>query len=148
MTRLSAQRPLNRADAVVASDPASWLPRPCRVAGPDRWIVSLRLGPVRRPTIIELGPARIDQNETGRSVQWETSRESGDILPYEFLLPAFRGSLVGDATTLRIDGSYDPPAGPLGRVADLVLSRFAGRTVRRLLDDVAATQADDLMNRR
>jgi hypothetical protein len=140
MTEIVTSRALPDADQLLVSDPSGWLPAPARPNGAGKWIVTLHLGRLSRSTLLELGPVWTDGTRTGRSVQWQTVREQGDTLPFEVLLPPFRGGLVADGDSLQLRGRYTPPAGAVGRTLDLLFGRLARRSLHRLLDDIAAAR--------
>ena len=59
-----------------------------------------------------------------------------------FLFPDFRGAVtvrpMGHGAWLRIQGSYEPPLGAIGRVFDALFGRYVAHlTLAHLLDDVA-----------
>ena len=68
------------------------------------------------------------------SVHWKPHRR--------LLFPDFHGALTvrpqARGSSLRIEGTYQPPFGPLGVVIDAIAGRMvARRTLERLLDDLA-----------
>ncbi len=68
------------------------------------------------------------------NVHWKPQRR--------YLFPDFHGVLTvrpqARGSSLRIDGTYQPPFGSLGRVFDALAGRIvARRTLERLLDDLA-----------
>lgn len=61
--------------------------------------------------------------------------------PSRIPLPVMRGLITvrpnGPATQLRMEGTYEPPLGPVGRLLDLLAGRnLAQRTVDRFLDEL------------
>lgn len=137
MTRVTVARQVPDAATLMTAPPVVWLPPPARPAGPNRWAVDLRLGRLRRAVVVELGPVWNDGERLGRPLSWHTDPEDGDVLPYELLLPIFRGTLVAVAADeVVLDGRYDPPFRAFGRAADGLLRRLAERTVRHFLEDV------------
>lgn len=131
---------------------SEWLPLPARVLAPandDSYdalavhlVVSvLRTGPALHPVAVEVGPPWALPDCVSRPVAWTPSDDDGRPV-HTALLPGFRGRLTlrhgGSRLRLALEGSYEPPAGRIGAVADRVLMHRTGdRTARALLDDVA-----------
>jgi hypothetical protein len=140
MTRLEVR--LDTADAHgIAGDPGTWLPAPARPAGVSLWTTTLHAGPLRRQVTVVVGPVIRAAEERARLITWSPGVRPGDVLPFEVLLPEFTGELVADDSGLRLVGTYEPPVGWLGQVADIALRNAAHDTVRRLLHDIVEALA-------
>jgi hypothetical protein len=100
--------------------------------------VPVGLGSIGRTVRLDFAP-RADTDERGRAhdellVTWSAGTP---------LLPSFRGTIrfriAGDRTRVILDGSYVPPGGTLGRLADRAIGRhIADRTARDLVRRIAA----------
>jgi hypothetical protein len=132
----------------LAGDPGRWLPEPARQRGLERWTVALAAGPAHRPVSCHVDtPWRIGE-AVWRSVTWDPVDDPDDMVPVARALPVFRGEVgvrpdeSGVAIVLR--GSYTPPAGGLGTVADAAgLRRVAEATIEWFLDEVTSRLATD-----
>ncbi len=117
-----------------------------RQQGPTRVRLSLSTGALRRDVDVHLGLAWHLISGWWRPLTWIPVEQSGDLLPMHRLLPTFVGELglVGDDSTLALDGVYEPPMGRAGDVVDMVaMHRVAERTAQELLRDLA-TRIDEL----
>jgi hypothetical protein len=100
--------------------------------------ILLHAGDAARPAIVTLQPAHRPEDMTPRyHVHWEA--ESGG--PY----PVYDGELRIDADEdydafwLVLDGTYEPPGGPAGKVFDVVIGRrIATASARGLLTQIRA----------
>lgn len=124
-----------------SADPADWLPRPHRHAGPDRWVVNLPRGPWRHPVAVTLGAPWRTGPELGRAIAWEVEPTEADALPFDRLLPPAHGTVVATPGELELRVDYAPPAGWLGRLLDPVLRHLARRGVRDVAEAIAAAVA-------
>lgn len=143
MRELRAERALTQnaqglARAFRRDDPATWLPDLTRAGDrPDRWLVYLWGGQVGVLVDLTVGVALDDGDVVSRSVSWEAVRWLG------LRTPAFTGELSlvhgpQDRATLVLRGTYRPPGGLPGVLADrIVLHRLARTTANQLLADIA-----------
>jgi hypothetical protein len=130
--------------AILALSDLSWLGRP--MDGPPDHLQLRQVatdldlpildgsskGPVRKATLIDLGPAR----QMGDRVRVEIAWRSATFAP---LFPVFAGQLSISANEIVLDGRYAPPLGTLGLLLDqallhLVARRTAGALVVRLAE--------------
>ena len=93
-------------------------------------------GPLRKATLIEVGPAR----RNGDRILVEIAWQSASLAP---LFPVFAGRLVVTPNEIVLDGRYAPPLGALGLLLDQALLHFvarrtAGALVERLAKEFAA----------
>lgn len=93
-------------------------------------------GGFAKQVLLKVGIPRIRQDGTAFPITW---RATGPTT----LFPVMRADVVVQpigqaATSLVFEGSYEPPLGPIGGVADrLLLNRVAEMTVKEWLDGVA-----------
>lgn len=106
-----------------------------RKVAPAGWPAALA------PTVaLEVGPLRTQGNRLLVAFSWRSVGASS-------LFPRLEADLEitpcsTSETGLVLRGSYDPPAGPIGRrVDDLLLHRIAEATLRAFLDSVLASLA-------
>ena len=129
---------------VFTGDPQQWLPGPAFLHGPQTWTVEMRAGPIHRAVALSVGRVWRHGETAWRALRWEPVEDGSELLPLESLLPVFVGELgivpiAADHAELRLRGTYAPPGGLAGAVADHAgLHRVAERTVNRLLEDIAA----------
>ena len=101
-----------------------------------------RVGPweegINRVVLLDLGLAEIHRGGLVYPVNWVAESGSG-------LFPSLTGELTlshagRGRTRFVFRGNYEPPLGPLGKVADRVaLGRLADTTVQHWLDDLCAS---------
>ena len=141
--RLTCFQPLAHADGALRafeSDARTLFPD-SRQKGPAHVRRSLSSGMLRREVDVHLGLPWHLISGWWRPLTWIPVEQPGDLLPVHRLLPTFVGELglVGDDSTLAIDGVYEPPMGRAGDVVDWVAMHLvAERTARELLSDLAA----------
>lgn len=133
------------------ADP-TWLPEG-EEPEPGHWTMSVRGVGVRWRVTARIAPARTTGQTIWRSLSWDpVERRAGNegtgfsARLADRLLPSFEGELglhaTGGATSLVLDGHYEPPGGRLGAALDdAALHHLAEGTARRLLADVAARLA-------
>jgi hypothetical protein len=135
-------QPFDRAAALLAGSPGSWLPEPA-TAFDGGWEVVLRAEgalPERlaeRAAAVATGEPLVDPHRLLLPLSWQaTSREQ--------LFPVFSGDLQLDALEgagchLSLMGTYRPPLSVVGGAGDAILGhRVAEAVVRRFVLDVAA----------
>jgi hypothetical protein len=98
-----------------------------------------RVGPVEglaKSVSLEIGIAEIHRSGLVYPIRWTATGAAG-------LFPELNADLAltqmgSSMTSLSLDGTYEPPMGVVGRVADrIVLGRVAEATVRNWLDRLA-----------
>ena len=136
MTRIDVSATVPVATASL-DDPETFLPRPARPAGPDRWVVEFVVGPFRHEGVVTLGPTWRSDGRTGRSIAWAPATDDHDALPYATLMPSVQGVLVLEGSDVGLHVQYTPAAGLAGRVLDPALRPLARRSVAHFLHDVA-----------
>ena len=142
MTHVRARVPLPHT-VDPPSDPAGWLPEPQRRVGARQWRVALPFGPWHHDAVVHLGDAWHDEEGTARSISWRSAVHDHDALPYERLVPPAHGEvLVSIHGHVEVRATSEPPAGPLGRLLDLVMRRIAHQAVRQLATEIASALAD------
>lgn len=99
-----------------------------------------RVGPsdsIARVVTMEIGIAEIHTYGLSYPVRWEAAEA-------RLLFPELTADLIlskkgADETELTLRGTYEPPLGPVGRLADRVLlGRVAEATVKSWMDRLAA----------
>lgn len=130
------------ASRLFVSDPGRWLPEPGRRRGVDQWTVALTAGRVHRRISCGVGSVWQLGDDVWRTITWQAVPQDDEPLPAELALPTLRGELglvAGDGgPVLVLDGTYRPPAGVFGAVADKVLlHRIADATAGAFLAAVA-----------
>ena len=127
---------------LFVADP-HWLPDAERLDG-GRWAMNLHGGGFTRTVTAHLGQPWSAKTTLWRSLSWDPVRKDGPRSGrfVERLLPTFDGELglhlADPATSLVLDGRYQPPGGELGASLDeIALHRLAQNTVQRLLADIA-----------
>lgn len=128
--------------AVLAGDPARWLPTPGQPDGKD-WRVTLDAsGTVpaalaHRTALVELDPLERLTDRAWRRLRWRDAA-AGRALPVldaDLELEA----LLDGTSRLALVGSYEPPGAFIGGLADAAAGhRVAEACVRRFVLDVAA----------
>ncbi|MGH8870498.1 MAG: hypothetical protein ACRDWS_00765 [Acidimicrobiia bacterium] len=105
-----------------------------------------RVGPgaggVAKEVRLEIGSPEIHRSGLIYPVRWSAT---GAGLLFPRLTAELLLSHVGpDQTTITLDGTYEPPLGPLGKVVDRVLlSRVADSTVKAWIDRLAQALTAD-----
>lgn len=142
---LSAGRPLT-ADPWPAVErfrepPGAWAPAPARVLPDGRVLATVRVGPLSHLVALDVGRPWMLPDAVSRPLRWSPCKDDGTPV-HDRVLPGFDGRITlrhGEREIrLILEGSYVPPAGPLGAAADRVAMHHAGETTARtLLDDVA-----------
>ena len=99
-----------------------------------------RVGPVghryAKEVVLEIGPAEVRNAGVVYPMRWTA-------VGAETLFPKLVANLIlthlgPERTTLSLEGTYEPPLGPIGRVVDRVLLRnLAEATVKNWVDRVA-----------
>jgi hypothetical protein len=130
-----------RAEAAFRSDPGDWLPLPARRRGLGQWTVTLHGAALSRTVACRLGNPWVVREGVWRSLAWHPEAEREDAVPFERLLPSFRGEvgleLEDGAVLVHLRGRYHPPGGLVGAAADSALQRVANSTAQRFVDEVA-----------
>jgi hypothetical protein len=148
-TQVSAFQPVQGRPALLREPflgEPDWLPQANQI-GEGRWTMRVRGGRVSRQVVVQVGDPWTAGSTTWRALSWdpveldESERASSRLT--DRLLPSFDGELGIDlrehASSLVLDGRYQPPGGRVGAAIDSVaLHRLARTTVERLLADVAA----------
>jgi hypothetical protein len=122
-------------------DPGRWLPLPATEVDEDRWLVTVRGGPVLHETVVEVGDFVSAGMTHTRPVRWMPG--GGESSGLSSALPRFDGRielhLDPDRTSLlTLSGWYDPPLGRWGTMMDrAVLHGIADGTVRGFAGSVA-----------
>lgn len=101
--------------------------------------ITAKIGPKSWPTAlgktVEIRPGPLRRHGDGTLISFTWDAQGGASLFPHFDADLEVAPLGSDQTVLTIRGTYDPPAGWLGRaVDDLVLHRLAQSTVRAFLD--------------
>lgn len=122
------------------AEPDGWLPLPARHVDDDRYESTLRAGPLMQRVAMEVGEPWTMPDAVSRPLHWEPVKAGGQRA-HRKSVPGFDGRLtlrhVDHEVSLHLDGTYIPPAGRLGVVADRVVMHRAGdATAQALLDDV------------
>lgn len=98
-----------------------------------------RVGPVEglaKSVSLEIGVAEIHRSGLVYPIRW-TAAGAGALFP-ELNADLALSQLGSSMTSLSLDGTYEPPGGVVGRVADrIVLGRVAEATVRNWVDRLA-----------
>lgn len=124
---------------VFRGSPDVWLPELSSRQSGDNWNVYVWVGQIGHLVTSTVGEPSLREEGVSRRLRWAPQGTA-----FVRSLPRFDGilSLRGGAdetAQLSLHGTYQPPYGPLGAVADrLGLSRVARATARRFLMDVAA----------
>lgn len=127
--RLSLHIPVGGAPETLrrrlAGDPQAWLPPPARPRGIEHWTVDLAAGRLHHRVACGVGMVWTIGEETWRTVTWHAVTEPHQLLAVQHALPTFRGKLTltahdGEAV-LALEGSYRPPGGLFGVLADKAL---------------------------
>jgi hypothetical protein len=132
-----------RAESAFRADPGDWLPLPARRRGLGQWTVTLH-GPVLSRTVAcRLGNPWVVRDGVWRSLAWHPEPEREDAVPFERLLPSFRGEVgvetaADDHVLVHVRGRYRPPGGLVGAAVDSGLRRVANQTAQRFVDEIAA----------
>jgi len=128
------------------SDPL-WLPD-CRPSTGDDWLITVSWGRIRRSVVTRVGHPWAASDAVWRSLSWDPTTASTDraARPLDRLLPAFDGEiglhLRPGASSLLIDGRYQPPGGEVGAAIDeLAFHRVARTTLQSLLSAAAGRLA-------
>lgn len=141
----SAQ-PFEAAATRLVGDPVEWLPGPAE-RGPDGYTVELRSDgalPARldaAPVRVRVGAVTVDDEQLRLPVWWTAA------VRMDRLFPQLTGELelrrlAGSGCRLSIVGTYQPPGGPLGEIADrLAGQRVAEACARRFVLDIEARLA-------
>jgi hypothetical protein len=104
------------------------------------------IGRLARYSRMNVGAARLDRHGVVVPITWRS-------LEAEPLFPKFTGNirlkqLPDGINLLQIDGSYEPPGGPLGRAADAaVMAAIAKETIKDLVERVASVLARNALGR-
>jgi hypothetical protein len=98
-----------------------------------------RVGPgggIAKSVELQLGIAAVHRRGLVYPVRW-TANGSGLIFP-ELRADLVLSQMGSVQTALTLDGTYDPPFGPVGRILDrAILGRVAEATVRNWVDRLA-----------
>lgn len=128
-------------------DPTVWLPPPAESLGHDRWRTSVHIRRLRRQVTMHLQPTWTMPDTWIRAVSWTPSARHGIHEHVARYLPTFSGRLTlrtaeDGQLILEADGSYVPPFGRTGAMADVLgLHRAADATVAELVNDIAEALA-------
>lgn len=98
-----------------------------------------RVGPtpaLARSVSLEIGLAEIHRTGLVYPIKW-TAHGAGALFP-ELNADLALSQMGPDMTSLALDGTYEPPLGVVGRLADrMILGRLADATVRNWMDRLA-----------
>lgn len=98
-----------------------------------------RVGPIEglaKSVSLEIGVAEIHRSGLVYPIRW-TATGAGALFP-ELNADLALSQMGSSMTSLSLDGTYEPPGGLVGRVADrIVLGRIAEATVRNWVDRLA-----------
>lgn len=127
----------------LSADPQAWLPAPARPRGVDRWTVDLAAGRFHRRVACRVGMVWVVGQALWRSVSWEPVDEPDEVVFVGRFLPTFDGKLLltvdDGGAALVLEGTYAPPAGWFGAVADrAAFHTVADTTAMWFLRSVAA----------
>ncbi|MFQ5523120.1 MAG: hypothetical protein ACE5F5_06035 [Acidimicrobiia bacterium] len=95
---------------------------------------------------VEIGTPEIHRTGIAYPIRWTAT--GADVL-----FPRLNADLVlahvgQNMTRLSVQGTYDPPLGVVGRIADrVILGRFAEATVRNWVDRLAEALMDDNLSK-
>jgi hypothetical protein len=107
-----------------------------------------RVGPtasVAHEVKLDIGVAEIHSSGLVYPIHWVAT--GATILFPELRADLHLSKLGSDRTMLTMKGTYDPPLGPLGRLADrAVLGRVAEATVRDWMERLAEALSTDSVN--
>jgi hypothetical protein len=103
-----------------------------------------RLGPLEiatdidiRVVAIEESTALLDTPTTRITLEWQAARHPGLFPTMQAVLSIY--ALTATVTQLDLQGDYEPPLGPLGRVIDAALGhRVAEASVHRFIEQVGS----------
>lgn len=136
---------MTAAAALIAGDPARWLPGPAEVAE-DGFMVDLYAegalpqALARHQVVVSLGEASTGGDRLLRSLSWRSATAPG-------LFPVFEGDLElvplqANVCQLSLFGTYRPPLSVAGGAGDALLGhRVAEASVRRFVLDTAERMA-------
>ena len=118
--------------------PDAWLPRPHEQGEGPRFRMYLWSGRLGVLVDVTVAAARRDRGCLRRLVRLQPD----PLTPLGRRVPAFVGDIVvsdrDGVAVCALDGSYQPPYGPIGDLADgLLLQPLARRTARRFLAELA-----------
>lgn len=98
-----------------------------------------RVGPtptLARSVSLEIGLAEIHRTGLVYPIKW-TAHGAGALFP-ELNADLALSQMGPEMTSISLDGTYEPPLGVVGRVADrMILGRLADATVRNWMDRLA-----------
>lgn len=98
-----------------------------------------KVGPtpgLAKSVALEIGLAEIHRTGLVYPIKW-TAHGAGALFP-ELNADLALSQMGPDMTSLSLDGTYEPPLGVVGRVADrMILGRLADATVRNWMDRLA-----------
>ncbi len=137
--------------AALEAHPTRWLPGPADDRGPGHYGVEVSAGPVQRKVTVAVGDAHSDGRNLTRRLIWVADPEPSEDAADEPVraLPHFDGGLqvVADGerrASLRIEGAYEPPAGPIGAsMSPEQVAMLAEAVARFMLDGVAANIVEE-----
>lgn len=135
------RRPFTHVEAEMTRGAENWVPDMARHANGDGEKLLSELGfhigkrRVGRSITVDIGAPRLSGGLMLMSIHWRAATEAG-------LFPSLDGQLevaaLGNARTqLGLSAHYEPPLGPLGKIADRALfHRVAEVTVKDFLDRI------------
>lgn len=134
--------PFEAVAAQLAGEPTAWLPEPARPDADDVRVdlhadgalpAAVETAPVR----VQVGSVTADEDQLRLPVRWTAAVA-------DWCFPHLTGELelhrlAGSGCRLSLVGTYQPPGGPLGEIADRVAGhRVAEACARRFVLDVGA----------
>jgi hypothetical protein len=135
------ERPFAHVEAEMARGVENWVPDMARHANGDGEKLLSELGfgigkrRIGKRITVDIGAPRLSGGLMLMSIHWRAATEAG-------LFPTLEGQLevaaLGNARTqLGLSANYEPPLGPLGKIADRALfHRVAEVTVKDFLERV------------
>ena len=127
----------------LLNDPSRWLPALLEAAHGRAILLQAetRLGHLSREVQIDVGAPQLRPASVHLPISWRSKRASA-------LFPVLKGRLrlyhlAGGTTRIELRGEYVPPAGLVGRAADVALLRSVAKaTVEEFVERVAQLLAD------
>lgn len=130
--------------------PSSWLPGPADDRGPGHYRVDVTAGPLERTVTVAIGEAQGDDRNLVRRLLWVADAEVAEMDGDSFrALPRFEGvlELVADGdrrASLRVEGGYEPPEGPIGSSMSPEQVGVLAETIARfVLDGICDNVVED-----
>ena len=142
-------KPIEECREAMVREPSSWLPQIVADAETPAGPILARLGfsLVRKQAVVSVGEPVSVGDWLHVPIEWHASPAAG-------LFPAFNGEIQlvpidPDVTKVAVAGTYDPPAGDVGRAVDnLLLHTAAEATVKDFAEGVARRIARGVSTKR